>query len=144
MPQKINEENISIVWDAIQASEKPMVVAEIHRVTGLGVKLIIKAKNHLIKRGKVHQFPREKSGPVPIFKGPMPEDKLPPKPPKQERYIPKPQPFFGISWNPPVQRPGCQDFLNHPSRRGDDRVEYRPPVHECVGALVDKRSLVRD
>ena len=35
-------------------------------------------------------------------------------------------PWRGIDWSQAVQRPGCQDHLAVPSRRGDVRVPHRP------------------
>jgi hypothetical protein len=37
-------------------------------------------------------------------------------------------PFTGVDWSTSTQRPGCQDFLKCPSRRGDGLHEYRKPL----------------
>lgn len=34
------------------------------------------------------------------------------------------QPYKGVDWSASLSRPGCQDHLKHPSRRGDDRVPH--------------------
>lgn len=39
-----------------------------------------------------------------------------------------------------AQRPGCQDFLDIPSRRGDERVPYMEPLGMCVGKLKDNKE----
>ena len=36
--------------------------------------------------------------------------------------------YQGESWPNSTLRPGCQDHLQHPSRRGDVLVEHRPPL----------------
>lgn len=51
--------------------------------------------------------------------------------------------FTGVNWTQSLQRPGCQDHLLHPSRRGDQRVPPQMPIIGCVGDLRDKRSLGR-
>mgnify|MGYP000182072561 FL=1 len=40
-------------------------------------------------------------------------------------------PFTGIDWSRVVLRPGCQDHLLVPSRRGDTRVAHREPMGIC-------------
>lgn len=40
----------------------------------------------------------------------------------------KPKPFLGVDWSTSTMRPGCQDFLKHPSRRGDALHPYVPPM----------------
>ena len=37
-------------------------------------------------------------------------------------------PFLGIDWSTSIQRPGCQDAFECPSRRGDQLVPYRAPI----------------
>ena len=37
-------------------------------------------------------------------------------------------PFEGVDWSRSALRPGCQDHLLVPSRRGDVRVTHRPPI----------------
>jgi hypothetical protein len=36
--------------------------------------------------------------------------------------------FYGIKWEPSINRPGCEDFLTYPSRIGNDRFPHRAPV----------------
>ncbi|MDD2730379.1 hypothetical protein [Malikia sp.] len=48
--------------------------------------------------------------------------------------------FGGVNWANATQRPGCQDHLLHPSRRGDQRVPPQGLISGCVGDLRDKRS----
>lgn len=38
------------------------------------------------------------------------------------------EPFKGIDWSMSIRRPGCQDHLKHPSRRGDKRVPHMHPM----------------
>jgi hypothetical protein len=40
----------------------------------------------------------------------------------------KPKPYTGVDWSNSIQRPGCQDFLKCPSRRGDELHPHRPPI----------------
>lgn len=40
-------------------------------------------------------------------------------------------PFSGIDWAAAMSRPGCQDHLLVPSRRGDVRVQHRGPMGIC-------------
>lgn len=40
----------------------------------------------------------------------------------------KAEPFGGIDWDKSVQRPGCQDHLMVPSRRGELRVMHQGPL----------------
>lgn len=42
------------------------------------------------------------------------------------------KPFGGVPWNPENNRPGCQDFLQYPSRIGDKLVPHRPMMHGCT------------
>ena len=48
--------------------------------------------------------------------------------------------WSGINWAHATQRPGCQDHLLHPSRRGDQLVPHQAQLSGCVGELRDKRS----
>lgn len=50
------------------------------------------------------------------------------KPVKFDSAAVKPKPFAGVDWSTSTQRPGCQDFLACPSRRGDTLHEYRAPM----------------
>ena len=50
---------------------------------------------------------------------------------------PKTQPFKGIDWSHSVQRPGCQDHLQYPSRRGDEYVPH-------AGKQIHMTSSVRE
>lgn len=36
--------------------------------------------------------------------------------------------FTGVDWSASIQRPGCQDALACPSRRGNELVPYRAPI----------------
>ena len=36
--------------------------------------------------------------------------------------------FRGVDWSMSIHRPGCQDFLKHPSLRGGERYPHRPPI----------------
>lgn len=36
--------------------------------------------------------------------------------------------FAGVDWGTSTMRPGCQDHLQHPSRRGNALVPYRAPI----------------
>jgi hypothetical protein len=40
----------------------------------------------------------------------------------------KPAPWTGIDWSVSTHRPGCQDFLKHPSRVGDKLIPHRTPI----------------
>ena len=40
----------------------------------------------------------------------------------------KEPPFKGVDWGLSTMRPGCQDFLNCPSRRGDGLHPHRAPI----------------
>ena len=40
----------------------------------------------------------------------------------------KQAPFKGIDWSMSIHRPGCQDHLKCPSRRGDNRVLHTGPI----------------
>lgn len=40
-------------------------------------------------------------------------------------------PFPGVDWSSAISRPGCQDHLLVPSRRGDVRVPHRGPMGIC-------------
>jgi hypothetical protein len=61
---------------------------------------------------------------------------LAPRPTFRQKQLPrvsdapvrKPPVWRGVDWSASVGRTGCQDFLACPSRRGDDLVEYRPPI----------------
>lgn len=48
--------------------------------------------------------------------------------------------WAGPDWSHATQRPGCQDHLQYPSRRGDQRVMHQAQLSGCVGDLRDKRS----
>lgn len=62
--------------------------------------------------------------------------KKPTKPAAVIHYTPKP--FTGVDWTTSLLRPGCQDHLQHPSRRGNDLV----PHHN--GALKHMTSALQD
>lgn len=36
--------------------------------------------------------------------------------------------FRGIDWSMSIHRPGCQDHLKYPSRRGDNLVQHAGPI----------------
>ena len=38
------------------------------------------------------------------------------------------QKFKGTDWSMSIHRPGCQDHLLCPSRRGDERVMHKGPI----------------
>lgn len=38
------------------------------------------------------------------------------------------EPFKGIDWSMSIHRPGCQDHLKYPSRRGDKLVPHTGPI----------------
>ena len=40
----------------------------------------------------------------------------------------KEPPFRGIDWSMSIHRPGCQDHLKYPSRRGDKLVPHTGPI----------------
>jgi hypothetical protein len=40
--------------------------------------------------------------------------------------------FTGFTWEPSVNRPGCDDFLKCPSRLGDNLVPYRAPIYAAT------------
>ena len=40
----------------------------------------------------------------------------------------KEPPFQGIDWSMSIHRPGCQDHLKYPSRRGDKLVPHMHPM----------------
>lgn len=47
------------------------------------------------------------------------------------RYTPTGK-FIGVVWKPEISRPGCQDFLNCPSRVNDRFEPHRPMIHALV------------
>jgi hypothetical protein len=49
----------------------------------------------------------------------------------RERFAPT-GPFGGIKWEPSVNRPGCEDFLQYPSRVGNQYFPHRAMMHGCT------------
>ena len=50
-----------------------------------------------------------------------------PKKPIPSEFYQRPM-YTGEKWDNVMQRPGCKDFLAHPSRTGDRLTEYKPPI----------------
>lgn len=50
----------------------------------------------------------------------------------------KPTPFTGVDWSYSTSRPGCQDFLKYPSRRGDNLFPYKEPLLNASSAVTPK------
>lgn len=47
---------------------------------------------------------------------------------KPAAIMDKPKTFLGVDWSTSTMRPGCQDFLKCPSRRGDGLHPHRAPI----------------
>jgi hypothetical protein len=47
-------------------------------------------------------------------------------------------PWSGVDWSHSISRPGCQDFLDHPSRRGDALFPYKEPLLNASSAVTPK------
>ena len=45
------------------------------------------------------------------------------------------QPFKGVDWSTSIMRPGCQDHLQHPSRRSDGLHPYREPILNASSSM---------
>lgn len=45
-----------------------------------------------------------------------------------QRNKTKEPPFRGVDWSMSIHRPGCQDHLKYPSRRGDQLVPHMHPM----------------
>jgi hypothetical protein len=50
----------------------------------------------------------------------------------------KREPWTGVDWSHSTSRPGCQDFLDHPSRRGDTLFPYKEPLLNASSAVTQK------
>lgn len=46
--------------------------------------------------------------------------------------------FHGVDWSYSTARPGCQDFLKYPSRRGDTLHPYKEPLLNASSAVTKK------
>ena len=100
---------------------KEMTVPLLERLTGFGESTCRRTLDRLCSMGVCHEV-RIKNR---IF------FRLGPSPRMPQKYEREYKPFFGVVWEPENSRPGCQDFLNCPSRVGDRLEPHRPMMHGC-------------
>ena len=137
--EKIGEQLLVI----LKESDTPLTIKELAQLIGTDIDRVRRAKDWLVKRGDVHQKGRIGSANNPVYLGPVPVDTRN-RVENVRMGTMKSKPFTGVDWNPEIQRPGCQDFLQYPSRRADGHHPHRAPLHGCVGNLADKQSNTRD
>lgn len=106
--------------------------------TGLSEGKVRTALNGLQKQGRAHcDQSRQRNilwypGPRKIISTAQPRMEIP-----RDTYKPE-------QWPVEYSRPGALDHLQYGSRRGDDIVPHRGPIHGCVGVLADNRPLFRN
>ena len=100
---------------------KEMTVPLLQRLTDFGESTCRRTLERLCSMGVCHEVKIKRNTYFRLGSAPRTEI-------KQREY----KPFNGIVWKPEINRPGCQDFLQYPSRIGDKLVPHRPMMHGCT------------
>lgn len=92
------------------------------------LKALVKA-GRLIRRGTIRKPIYQSLEPAATFLAAKLQARKPPVH-VETQHIPtsphlKSAEFLGVDWSTSISRPGCQDHLKYPSRRGDKRVMHR-------------------
>ena len=104
-------------------SRKNLTVPLLSKLSGFNETKCKRILERLCSKGLCHEV-RVKNR-IYYELGPMPKADL------SEKYKPTGK-FYGIKWEPEINRPGCQDFLKCPSRVGTNLIPHRPMMHGCT------------
>jgi hypothetical protein len=128
--------HVRAVLDTLVAAESHMTAAQIQKATGLDADLVQGAIKDLCVWGIVMSVGERwhKPGPGRFIH----HSKL--------RAQPKPsagltsEPWRGVDWSVSTMRPGCLDHERVPSRRGNERVPYKPPQFHATSSVAQVRA----
>jgi len=118
-PQVTHQNEVTI---KLLKQHKELTIPLLSRLTGFGESVCRRIFDRLMSIGVCHEVKRGNrlhfvQGRAPVV--------------KRERFEPKGK-FHGIKWEPSVNRPGCEDFLQCPSRVGDNFFPHRAMMHGCT------------
>ena len=99
-----------------------LTIPLLSRLTGFGESVCRRIFDRLAVAGVCHEVKRGKK--LYFLQGRAPSI-------TRERFAPTGV-FKGINWQPSVARPGCEDFLQCPSRIGDKYIPHRAMMHGCT------------
>lgn len=117
-PIVMNQNEVTI---KLLKQHREMTVPLLQRLTGFGESTCRRTFERLALMGICHEVKVKGKNYYRIGRAPRKEL-------KSREY----KPFSGVVWKPEVNRPGCQDFLQYPSRMGDQLVPHKPMIHGCV------------
>ena len=126
--------HVRAVLDTLVAAESHMTAAQIQKATGLDADLVQGAIKDLCVWGIVMSVGERWKGATKFIH----HSKL--------RAQPKPsagltsEPWRGVDWSVSTMRPGCLDHERVPSRRGNERVPYKPPQFHATSSVAQVRA----
>jgi hypothetical protein len=104
-------------------ARKFLSIPLLSKLSGFGETRSRRILERLCSKGYCHQV--KKGNKLYFYEGSSPKTDL------SGKYTPTGR-FYGIKWEPEVNRPGCQDFLKCPSRVGDNLIPHRPMMHGAM------------
>lgn len=117
-PQVTQQNKVTI---KLLEQHKEMTVPLLQRLTEFGESTCRRTLERLCSMGLCHEVKIKRNTYFRLGSSPRIET-------RQREY----KPFGGVPWNPEINRPGCQDFLQCPSRIGDKLMPHRPIMHGCT------------
>jgi hypothetical protein len=104
------------------AQHKELTIPMLGRLTGYSDTVSRRIFDRLMAAGVCHEVKRR--GKLYFLPGRAPVV-------ERERFTPKGD-FEGVKWEPSINRPGCEDFLQYTSRIGEELVPHRAMMHGCT------------
>jgi hypothetical protein len=118
-PQVTHQNEVTI---KLLKQHNELTMPLLSRLTGYGASVSKRILERLASMGVCHEVKRGKK----LYFVPGRAPKV-----QRERFEPKGK-FHGIKWEPSVNRPGCEDFLQCPSRVGNQYFPHRAMMHGCT------------
>ena len=125
--------HVQAVLDALMAAEGHMTVAQLQKATGRPTAEVQAALKDLCIWGIVMSVGERWKGDAKFVH----RSKLRATPPAQPE---KTEPWRGVDWSVSTMRPGCLDHERVPSRRGNERVPYKPPQFHATSSVAQVRA----
>ena len=125
--------HVQAVLDTLVAVEGHMTVAQLQKATGRPTAEVQAALKDLCIWGIVMSVGERWKGATKFIH----HSKLRATPPAQPE---KTEPWRGVDWSVSTMRPGCLDHERVPSRRGNERVPYKPPQFHATSSVAQVRA----
>jgi hypothetical protein len=125
--------HVQAVLDTLVAAEGHMTVAQLQKATGRPTAEVQAALKDLCIWGIVMSVGERWKGATKFIH----HSKLRATPPAQPE---KTEPWRGVDWSVSTMRPGCLDHERVPSRRGNERVPYKPPQFHATSSVAQVRA----